>query len=138
MQGTPAQARYCRSLSVAGRAIRISVKAAMLDASGLAGLRGRVFVDDYFRAPGTGIPTPETVTPKSSLPELVSGETPTSEINATNSGPFRGRGEPCANARLRGGPEKTRTTCLARSHFEPVSLDVTVAKDGGADQGVYS
>ena len=54
-------------------------------------------------------------------PSFAAAETGTPTAEPANSGLFGSYQEISASARVRGGPERTRTACQARSYIEPVS-----------------
>jgi hypothetical protein len=69
---------------------------------------------------GNGIPRPRDIPPKIAFrPELVSAETETQPLEPANCGLLGRLREICRFERLRGGPERTRTACQARSRIEP-------------------
>ena len=72
--------------------------------------------------PGNAISRPENEAPKHPA-EANSplAETKYSRQTPPTGGLFAARGEISGSARVRGGPERTRTACQARSHIEPVS-----------------
>ena len=69
----------------------------------------------------------------SSTPELVSTETTASTSQPASSGPFGAKREILRFERVRGGPERTRTACQARSHIEPVSETSQTARFVGLE-----
>ena len=71
---------------------------------------------------GNDIPRPRDKTPKIAFrPETVSAETKTQPQKPANCGLLGSLREISRLGRVRGGPERTRTACQARSHIEPVS-----------------
>ena len=75
-----------------------------------------VFIQDHLHR-GNGIPRPRDKPPKIAFrPETVSAETETQPQKPANCGLLGRLREISRFERVRGGPERTRTACQARSH----------------------
>ena len=83
---------------------------------------------------GNDIPRPRDRTPKIAFwPETISAETETQPQKPANCGHLGRLREILRFERLRGGPERTRTACQARSHIEPISETSQTARFVGLE-----